>query len=94
MAATGNELITAQDSGNLRSLRSAAVRIFQGTMVFVASGYLTNVIATGVNTFAGIAIAECDNSGGSAGDKSGEFYTTGAYELNGTGFTQADVGKL
>ena len=94
MAVTANQLITAQDAGNIRSLRAGAFNHYQGTLVFEASGYSTNVISTTANPFMGIAIAQYDNSAGSAGDMSVEFFTTGSFQLVGSSFTQADAGKL
>jgi len=95
MAVTANQIIKRQD-GCRRSYKAAAVRIYQGTLVFLtAGGYATNVTATGVNGFLGVAINECDNSGGSDGDLNVEVWADGVFELVGAGtFTIADVGSL
>jgi hypothetical protein len=59
-----------------------------------ASGYATDVTATGVNEFVGIAKADVDNSSGSNGDKVVEVFTRGSFELVGSGFTQASNYQL
>src|SRR5690554_2437007 len=95
MAVTANQLIVSQDQGSLRSVPVAAsTRIYQGTLVYsvAASGFADDGHATGANSFLGIANGEADNSSGSAGDKKVEVFTHGAFELQGSGFTQALVG--
>lgn len=93
MAVTANQIMKRQD-GNREHYPAAAANLYEGTLAFInASGYLDSVTATGLNRFAGVMVAQCDNSGGSAGDLKGEVWREGAFELTGTGFTQASVGR-
>lgn len=93
MAVTANQLITRRDDCR-GALPAAAVRLYEGTLAFVSvTGYLINVVASGQNPFAGVMVADCDNSSGSAGDKTGEFFTEGVFRLTGSGFSQASVGQ-
>jgi len=85
MAVTANQIIKKQD-GCIRSYPVAAVHIYEGTLVYLtAAGYATDVTATGVNGFVGIARSEVDNSGGSAGDLNVEVWAEGDFELTLTG---------
>lgn len=94
MAVTANQLIKRQDECRKSYPVEESTRIYEGTIAFVnASGYLDDDTASGVNKFAGIAIVEADNSSGADGDKNCEVWTEGVFELTGSGFTQADVGK-
>lgn len=94
MAVSANQVISKQD-GKRRSYPVAAVHIYEGTLVFLtAAGYATDVTATGVNGFVGIATQEVDNSAGSAGDLTIEVWAEGDFELVGSGFAQADVGSV
>lgn len=94
MAVTANQLIKKQD-GCIRSYPVAAVHIYEGTLVYLtAAGYATDVTATGVNGFVGIARYEVDNSAGSAGDLTIEVWADGDFELTLTGGAQAEVGSL
>lgn len=94
MAVTANQVISKQD-GKRRSYPVDAVHIYEGTLVYLtAAGYATDVTATGVNGFVGIATQEIDNSAGSAGDLTIEVWAEGDFELTGSGFAQADVGSV
>jgi len=93
MAVTANQITKRQDGARRSYPVAASTNIYEGTLVFInASGYADDDTATGVNGFAGIAVAQADNSSGSAGDKWVEVYTEGDFELTGTGFAQTDVG--
>lgn len=93
MAVTANQLIVRQDGQKRSYPVAASTRIYQGTLVFVnADGNADDDTATGVNAFAGIAIAEADNSSGSAGDVWVDVWTDGDFELTGTGFALTDNG--
>lgn len=99
MSVTANQLIQAQNAGALVGIPVAAsTHIYQGTIVFhertsgAGEGYATDDDDGGANDFAGIAREEQDNSSGSAGDKTVEVYQEGAFVLQGTGFSQANVG--
>ena len=94
MAVTANQ-VTPKREGDRRSYPVAAsVHIYEGTLVFLtAAGYATDVTATGVNGFLGVAVGEADNSSGSAGDITVEVWSEGEFTLTGSGFAQADVGS-
>ena len=93
MAVTANQLITRQDGCRRSYPVAASTRIYEGTLVFVnAVGNADDDTATGVNAFVGVAIKEADNSSGAAGDVNVEVYTSGDFELTGTGFALTDDG--
>jgi hypothetical protein len=95
MAVTENKLIEMQD-GKRRSFPvNASTRIYQGRLVYLtATGYADDDTATGVNGFAGIAVAEVDNSSGAAGDKYVEVFVSGDFELTGAGtYTLSNIGN-
>lgn len=73
---------------------AASILLPHGTMVFRdASGYATNIIAAGANPFLGVAHERFDNSDGANGDLDAEYWIEGRFEMGGSGFTQADIGK-
>lgn len=93
MAVTANQVIEKRE-GRRSYPVAASVHIYEGTLVFLtAAGYATDVTATGVNGFVGVAVGEQDNSSGSAGDLTVEVWADGEFVLQGTGFAQADVGS-
>ena len=73
----------------------AATIIPHGRPVFTdsATGTVTNTSNAGANKFAGIAHERIDNSAGADGDRDAEYWIRDRFELDGSGFTQADVGK-
>lgn len=95
MAVTASQVITRQD-GDKRSYPVAAgIHIYNGTLVYLtAAGYATDVTATGVNGFVGIANHEADNTNGSAGDIQIEVLAEGDFVLVGSGFAQSNVGDI
>jgi hypothetical protein len=94
MSVSANQLIKRQAGCRLAYLVEEATRLYQGTLVFLnAAGYADDDTASGVNRFGGIAIGEVDNSSGADGDLSVECWGEGVFELTGTGFTQASVGR-
>lgn len=98
MAVTANQKAQAQDPGGLRAGLADARNLYEGTIAFfertsaASEGYVTDLDDGGVNNFAGIVKEQVDNSGGSAGDLAVEFYTRGAFVLQGTGFHMGLVG--
>lgn len=93
MAVTANQLVKRQVGCRKSYPVAASTTIYEGTLVFInAAGYADDDTATGVNAFAGIAVAKADNSSGSNGDIEVEVWTEGDFELTGTGFAQTDVG--
>ncbi len=96
MAVTANQLSNVD--GKVRRIRrriAASKRIYDGTLTFNADGYLTDVIASGANAFAGVSFREYDNSNGTNGDVEGETTFEGLVTLvNVTHpFTVADIEK-
>lgn len=75
---------------------AASTYLYEGTMFFKdANGRAAGGTGTGANRFGGIVAEEVDNSSGSAGDKTLKHaWQYGRFELQGSGFTQADVGKV
>lgn len=98
MAVSADQLITARipTTGRLgEGLVVASKVLYAGTMWFYdANGFLTDVIAAGVNVFAGIGRKTVDNSAGSSGDLKAEFYTVGDFVLPLPSAAQADVDSL
>lgn len=84
-----------RDGGLSNGPVKASTIIPHGRPCFVdaATGSITNTSNAGANAFAGIAHERFDNSGGAQGDVDAEFWIDGRFELDGSGFTQADVGK-
>ena len=73
----------------------ANVVLPHGRAVFTdaTTGMATNTSNSGANKFAGIAHERFDNVGGANGDIDAEYWIRDRFELTGSGFTQADVGK-
>lgn len=59
-----------------------------------AAGFLAPMAAEAGAAFAGISIEKVDNSTGSAGDLECLVKKEGAFVMQGTGFSQADVGSI
>ena len=58
MAVTANQVIEKRE-GRRSYPVAASVHIYEGTLVFLtAAGYATDVTATGVNGFVGVAVGE------------------------------------
>ena len=96
MAVTANQVVLMQDAENIIQCKAAAVNLYQNTIAFwdASTGFVTNDDNAGANAFAGIVYQQCDNSGGSAGDKVVELYTEGVFRLTGSSFTQGTAGDL
>lgn len=93
MAVTANQIVKRQDGKRRSYPVAASTRIYEGTLVFInAAGNADDDTATGVNAFAGIAVAEANNASGLAGDIEVEVYTEGDFELTGTGLALTDNG--
>lgn len=82
-----------------RVLLAANTIIFQGTMIFLDSGYGVSTTADGANGFAGIAtrngdnrVIAGDNRVGSAGQVSVDVYRSGKFLMNFDAIEQADEG--
>lgn len=96
MAVTANQVVLMQDAGDIVAAKAAAVNLYQNTIAFydATTGFVTNDDNAGANAFAGIVYQQCDNSGGSAGDKVVELWTEGVFRLTGSSFTQGTAGDL
>jgi len=96
MAVTANQVVLMQDAGGIIQCKAAAVNLYQNTLAFwdASTGFITNDDNAGANAFAGVVYQQCDNSGGSAGDKVCELYSEGVFRLTGSSFTQAISGDL
>jgi len=96
MAVSANQVVTMSDNGALIQGKASNVNLYQNTLAFwdASTGYVTNDDNAGANAFAGIVYQQCDNSGGSAGDKVVELWTEGVFRLTGSSFTQATAGDL
>ena len=96
MAVSANQVVLMQDAGDIVQCKAAAVNLYQNTIAFwdASTGFITNDDNAGANAFAGIVYQQCDNSGGSAGDKVVELWTEGVFRLTGSSFTQATAGDL
>lgn len=96
MAVSANQVVTMSDNGALIQGKASNVNLYQNTLAFwdASTGYVTNDDNAGANAFAGIVYQQCDNSGGSAGDKPVDLYSKGVFRLTGSSFTQATAGDL
>lgn len=94
MAVTANQLKKRQDGCRGNAPVEEATHLYQGTLAFLnAAGYLVGVTGSGQNRFAGVMDAEADNSAGVDGEIRGEYLKDGIFELQGSGFSQASVGR-
>ncbi len=98
MAASTDQLIKL-GTHTRRSRRKvlAAKTLYEGTLCFLvaASGYATDVTATGANRFGGVVVNKLDNASGASGDIVGETITEGKVTLVNCSHSLAlaDVGK-
>ena|GEM_PF-5219546 len=78
MALTANREVDHYVDQELRTVKvAAAAHIYKGALVGLTGGYARGLVAG--DTFVGLAYEECDNSGGSDGDKSVRVYTVGDF---------------
>lgn len=90
------KIATKRRDGGLRHAPvKAAILLPHGRAAFVdaSTGMLTNTSNSGANKFAGVMALQADNSAGANGDINGEYFADGSFEMVGSGFAQADVGK-
>ncbi|MFA4904443.1 MAG: capsid cement protein [Desulfobaccales bacterium] len=72
---------------------AANTKIFAGSLVCVnATGYAVPAADTAGHRFAGVAMEQVDNSGGSDGGQSVNLRRTGVFEFDALSITQAMVG--
>lgn len=71
------------------------VHIYRGDLLMVlkGTGYAVKAANTALGQFIGVAAAECDNSGGSAGDKSVMVHR-GIFKLPKTSAAVTDIGVM
>jgi predicted RecA/RadA family phage recombinase len=95
MALSDNKEVSEKHRRLLQNPVAGSSVIFKGAIVMSnASGFLAPASSLADAKMAGIAYEKCDNSTGSAGDKECKLLREGAFLLSGSGFTQADVGKV
>ena len=79
--------------GKLLAFPLAVDIMYKGALMKVnAAGYLAPCAAEAGAKFAGVAYETVDNRAGSAGDVVGRVERVGAHIMQGTGFSQANVG--
>ena len=95
MSVTAAQMIRRQEGDRGTMPVAASTILYEGAMAFVTpAGYADDDTGSGGNKFAGIVHATVDNSSGSAGDLNVELWRDDdVFELTGSGFSQADVGK-
>ncbi len=94
MAVTANQVTQSREGRKGTGPIAAATTIYDGTLCFNdASGRIVGIVAAGVNTFAGLATEEFDNSAGAAEALDAEFFCDRTVLLTGSGFTQGTVGS-
>jgi hypothetical protein len=96
MAVAANQRVAVQSPGKIVSYPVLTNIVhYKGVMAFVtAAGFLTDVISTTANTFAGITKDAVDATGVSSGVLECECWTEGDFELIGSGFVAADLHSL
>lgn len=94
-ALAANKEVVEQD-GNILSMPVVATDIiYKGALVKVnAAGYLAPCAPEAGSTFAGVAYEQKDNSAGAAGALECRAMQVGCHVMDGSGFTQADVGSM
>jgi predicted RecA/RadA family phage recombinase len=93
MALSANRNLVDQE-GKLLAMPVAASHIYKGALVKInAAGYIAPCSGEAGSQFAGVAIEECDNSAGDAGDEVVRIAQEGCVELPIVGASQADVGS-
>jgi hypothetical protein len=99
MAATSGQILKlGTHTRRARRKVAASVRLYEGTLCFLiaASGFATNVIASGANRFGGVIVNDANNSSGGNGDVETEAVHAGLVTLVGAthSLVLADIGKL
>ncbi len=93
-ALTDNKEVLEKHRRLLENPVMAALVIFKGAIVKSnATGFLAPASAELNAKMAGIAYEKADNSNGASGDIECKLLREGCFELAGSGFTQADIGK-
>ena len=94
MAALTDDKEVLMQEGKLQAMPVVASDIiYRGAICKVnAAGFLAPAAAEAGAVMAGIAYEQCDNSAGAAGDVDCRVVRNGVHLLEGSGFSQADVG--
>ena len=93
-ALTDNKEVSEKHRRLIENPVAGSVVIFKGAIVMSnASGFLAPAAALLDAKMAGMAYEKVDNSNGSAGDVNCKLLREGLFELAGSGFSQADIGK-
>lgn len=95
MSDTTQDLVIERRAGNARGVPMAAsTRLYAGQLVATnTDGNAVNCTDAASIVFAGVAVAEVDNTDGSAGDLDMTVYTAGELLLTATGLAAGDEGK-
>ena len=94
-ALTDNKEVGEKHRRLIENPVAGSALIFKGAIVMGnASGFLAPMSPAVDITFQGMAYEKADNSNGSAGDINCKLLREGLFEMAGSGFTQADVGKV
>ena len=93
MTATTVDVDTPRREGEMIDYKVAASTvIYKGSLVCLASGYAVSSTGTNAQPFVGVAAEGCNNSTGSAGDKSVKVYKVGDYEYALASAAITDIG--
>jgi len=95
VALTDNKEVSEKHRRLIENPVAGSSTIFKGAIVMGnASGFLAPAASLAGATMAGMAYEKADNSNGAAGDIDCKLLREGLFELAGSGFTQADIGKV
>lgn len=94
MAVSTNQIIRRQAGCRGAYPVEESVNLYEGTLAFLnAAGFAVPTTGTGQHRFAGVVIAQQDNTQGADGAATVEVWREGLFDLVGTGFSQASVGQ-
>lgn len=94
-ALTDNKEVGEKHRRLIENPVAASAVIFKGAIVMGnASGFLAPMNPAVGITFQGMAYEKADNTGGANADINCKLLREGLFEMAGSGFTQADIGKV
>lgn len=94
-ALTDNKEVLEKHRRLIENPVAASVVIFKGSIVMSnATGFLAPAAALAGAKMAGMAYEKMDNANGADGDVNCKLLREGLFELDGAGFTQADLGEM
>lgn len=92
-AITAAKLLSHKEPARIVSMKMGNIKIVEGELLMLVSGYLEHSTPTSGSKFAGIAAETVDNSAGSDGDKSCGVYQTGLFSMAISGVAVTDIGR-